>query len=160
EYGGSFENRTRALRETVDAVRRVWPERYPLIVRMSATDWVPGGWDIDEAVQLARGLKSLGVDMIDCSSGGAVPHARIPIGPGYQVHFAERIRREAGIASAAVGMITEPEQANDIITLGRADIVLLARELLREPYWPLKAAAELGAELNPPVQYARAFVKR
>ena len=160
EYGGSFENRSRFLRETIEAVRRVWPERYPLMVRISATDWVPGGWDIDEAVQLARVLKSLGVDMIDCSSGGAVPNAKIPVGPGYQVQFAERIRRDGEIATAAVGMITEPEQANEIITGGRADIVLLARELLREPYWPLKAAAQLGADLKPPVQYARAFVKR
>lgn len=160
EYGGSFENRTRALREAVEAVRRVWPERYPLIVRVSATDWVPGGWDIGEAVQLARVLKSLGVDMIDCSSGGAVPNATIPVGPGHQVQFAERIRREADIATAAVGMITEHEQANEIITNGRADLVLLARELLREPYWPLKAAAEFGVGLKPPVQYARAFGKR
>ncbi len=160
EYGGSFENRSRALRETVEAVRRVWPERYPLMVRISATDWIPGGWDIDEAVQLARVLKSIGVDMIDCSSGGAVPNAKIPVGPGYQVQFAERIRREAEIATAAVGMITEPEQANDIITGGRADIVLLARELLRNPHWPFKAARELGVDPEPPVQYARAFGKR
>ena len=160
EYGGSFENRTRALRETVEAVRRVWPERYPLIVRISATDWMPGGWDIEEAVQLGRVLKSLGVDMIDCSSGGAVPNAKIPVGPGYQVQFAERIRREAEIATAAVGLITEAEQANEIITSGRADIVLLARELLRKPYWPLHAAAQLGADTQPPIQYARAFVKR
>lgn len=160
EYGGSFENRSRALRETVEAVRGVWPERYPLFVRISATDWVPGGWDIDEAVQLARMLKSLGVDMIDCSSGGAVPNAKIPVGPGYQVPFAERVRREGEIATAAVGMITEVEQANDIIIGGRADLVLLAREFLREPYWPLKAAAQLGGDLKPPVQYERAFVKR
>ena len=160
EYGGSFENRSRALRETVEAVRRLWPERYPLIVRVSATDWVPGGWDIEEAVQLAGVLKSLGVDMIDCSSGGAVPNAKIPVAPGYQVQFAERIRREADIATAAVGMITDAEQANEIISNERADVVLLARELLREPYWPLKAAAQFGADLKAPVQYARAFVKR
>lgn len=160
EYGGSFENRSRALRETVEAVRRVSPERYPLLVRISATDWVPGGWDIDEAVQLARVLKSLGVDMIDCSSGGAVPNAKIPVGPGYQVQFAKRIRRDADIATAAVGMITEPQQANDIVASRHADMVLLAREFLREPYWPLKAAAQFGADLTPPVQYARAFGKR
>ncbi len=159
EYGGSFENRTRALRQTVEAVRAVWPERYPLFVRISATDWVEGGWDIDEAVQLAGQLKGLGVDLIDCSSGGAVPHARIPIGPGYQVQFAERVRREAEIMTAAVGMIANPAQANEIITAGRADMVFLAREFLREPYWPLKAAAELGFDLPPPVQYGRAFLR-
>ncbi|MDQ6655875.1 MAG: NADH:flavin oxidoreductase/NADH oxidase [Verrucomicrobiota bacterium] len=159
EYGGSFENRSRAVRETVEAVRRVWPERYPLAVRISATDWVSGGWDIDESVQLAQQLKPLGVDMIDCSSGGAVPNAKIPIGPGYQVPFAERIRREADIPTAAVGMITTPEQANEIVATGKADVVFMAREFLREPYWPLKAAAKLGAELKPPVQYGRAFAK-
>jgi 2,4-dienoyl-CoA reductase-like NADH-dependent reductase (Old Yellow Enzyme family) len=157
DYGGSFENRTRALRETVETVRRVWPERLPLVVRISATDWAPGGWAVDEAVQLSRELKSLGVDMIDCSSGGAVPRAKIPTGPGYQVVFAERIRREADIATAAVGLITDAKQANDIIGRGQADMVFMARELLREPYWPLKAAAELGAGPKPPVQYERAF---
>ena len=159
EYGGSFENRSRALRQTVEAVRRVWPERYPLFVRISATDWVPGGWDIAEAVLLAQQLKPLGVDMIDCSSGGAVPNAKIPVGPGYQVPFAERIRREAEIHTAAVGMITNPEQGNEIITNGRADMVFLAREFLREPYWPLKAAAQFGADLTAPIQYGRAFGK-
>jgi len=159
EYGGSFENRSRALRETGAAVRRVWPERYPLLLRISAKDWLPGGWDIDEAVLLAQQLKPLGVDMIDCSSGGAMPNAKIPIGPGYQVPFAERIRREAEIHTAAVGMVTTPEQANDIITSGRADMVFMAREFLREPYWPLKAAAQLGADLNAPIQYGRAFAK-
>ena len=158
EYGGSFENRSRALRETVRAVRDVWPERYPLFLRISATDWVEGGWDIDEAVLLAQQLKPLGVDLIDCSSGGAVPHAQIPIAPGYQVPFAERIRREAQIQTAAVGMITAPEQANEIIERGQADMIFLAREFLREPYWPLKAATQLGFELSAPVQYGRAFV--
>jgi len=159
EYGGSFENRTRALRETVEAVRAVWPERYPLFVRISATDWASGGWDVDEAILLAQQLKARGVDVIDCSSGGAVPRAKIAIGPGYQVPFAERIRREADIHTAAVGLITDPAQANEIITSERADIVLLAREFLREPYWPLNAAAELGYELSPPAQYGRAFVR-
>lgn len=159
-YGGSFENRTRALRETVEAVRAVWPERYPLFVRISATDWAEGGWDIEEAVVLAQQVKGLGVDLIDCSSGGAVPRAKIPLGPGYQVPFAERIRSEAGIQTAAVGLITEPWQANDIVAEGRADMVFLAREFLREPYWPLKAAAELGFDLSPPVQYGRAFASR
>jgi 2,4-dienoyl-CoA reductase-like NADH-dependent reductase (Old Yellow Enzyme family) len=160
EYGGSFENRTRALRETVEAVRRVWPERLPLLVRISATDWVPGGWDIDDSVQLACDLKSLGVDLLDCSSGGAVPRAKITVGPNYQVPFAERIRQEANIATAAVGMITGASEADEIIRSGQADMVFMARELLREPYWPLKAAAELGADLKPPVQYERAFPKR
>ncbi|MGI8820177.1 MAG: NADH:flavin oxidoreductase/NADH oxidase [Chthoniobacterales bacterium] len=160
EYGGSFENRTRAVRETVEATRRVWPERYPLLVRISASDWAPGGWDIDESVQLAQKLRSLGVDLIDCSSGGAVPDAKIKLGPGYQVPFAERIRREAAIATAAVGLITTPEQANEIIVGGKADLIFMAREFLREPYWPLKAAAKFGAELKPPVQYGRAFVAR
>ena len=157
EYGGPFENRSRMLRETIEAVRAVWPERLPLFVRISATDWVPGGWDIDEAVQLCRQLKTLGVDLIDCSSGGAVPRAEIPIGPSYQVPFAERIRRDADIHTAAVGMITEPAQANEIIEAGRADLIFLAREFLREPYWPFKAARALGIDLPPPVQYGRAF---
>jgi 2,4-dienoyl-CoA reductase-like NADH-dependent reductase (Old Yellow Enzyme family) len=159
EYGGSFENRSRLLRETIEAVRAVWPERYPLFVRISATDWVPGGWDIEEAIKLCRQLKTLGVDLIDCSSGGAVPRAQIPIRPGYQVPFAERIRREADIETAAVGMITQPAQANEIIERGGADLVLLAREFLREPYWPFKAARALGTELPPPVQYGRAFTR-
>nr|MBA2272109.1 oxidoreductase [Chthoniobacterales bacterium] len=159
EYGGTFENRTRALREVVEAVRRVWPERLPLAVRISATDWVEGGWDAEESVQLVHQLKPLGVDLVDCSSGGAVPRAKIALRPGYQVPFAERIRREADVATAAVGFITEVGQANEIITSGRADMVFLARELLREPYWPIKAAAELGADLRPPVQYARAFTR-
>ena len=160
EYGGSFENRTRALREVVQAVRGAWPERLPLCVRISATDWADGGWDADQSVALAQQLKGLGVDLIDCSSGGAVPHARIPVAPGYQVQFAERVGREANVPTAAVGMITEPQQANEIITSGQADMVLLAREFLREPYWPMKAAAQLGFDLAPPVQYARAFATR
>lgn len=159
EYGGSFENRTRALREVTAAVRNAWPERFPLIVRISASDWVDGGWDIEQSVALARELKRLGVDMIDCSSGGAVPRAKIKVGPSYQVPFAERIRREADIATAAVGMITDADQANDIITSGRADMVFMAREFLRQPYWPLHAAAELGIEIPTPVQYGRAFTR-
>ncbi len=158
EYGGSFANRTRIARESVQAVRRVWPEKYPLFVRISATDWAAGGWDIDQSVALARELKGLGVDLIDCSSGGAVPGVRIPIAPGYQVPFAERIRNEAEIATAAVGMITAPEQAEEILETGQADMILMAREFLRDPYWPLLAAPELGAQVEPPVQYGRAFV--
>lgn len=156
-YGGSFENRTRLVREVVEAVRREWPERLPLLVRLSATDWVEGGWDIDQSVALARLLKPLGVDMIDCSSGGLVPHVRIPVGPGYQVAFAERIRREADIPTGAVGLITEPGHADGIVRDGQADLVLLARELLRDPYWPRRAARKLGREITPPAQYGRAW---
>jgi 2,4-dienoyl-CoA reductase-like NADH-dependent reductase (Old Yellow Enzyme family) len=158
-YGGSFENRARFALETVRGVRAVWPDRFPLSVRISATDWAPGGWDADQSVALARRLKEAGVDVVDCSSGGLVPDAKVPSEPGYQVPFADRIRREAGIATAAVGLITDPAQADEIIRAGRADIVLLAREMLRDPYWPLHAARALGAAhaMPPPVQYARAF---
>src|SRR6202453_4794764 len=155
-YGGSFENRTRFLRECVEAVRRALPERSPLFVRVSATDWVEGGWDVDQSVELARLLLSLGVDLIDCSSGGNLEKAEIPIGPGYQTPFAERIRREANIATAAVGMITAPAQADQIIRNDQADLVLLAREMLRDPYWPMHAAEELGQIAPWPVQYLRA----
>ena len=156
QYGGSFQNRIRLCLEIVDAVRAVWPERLPIFLRLSATDWVPGGWDIDQAVELARVLRTRGVDLIDCSSGGAAPQAQIPIGPGFQVPFAERIRREANIPTGAVGLITEPGQADAIIRRGAADCVLLARELLRDPYWPRRAARELGHQLPWPRQYLRA----
>jgi len=158
-YGGSFENRIRFLLETTRAVRAVWPERLPLAVRISCTDWVEGGWDIEQSVELARRLKAEGVNLVDCSSGGTVPDAKIPAGPGYQVPFSERIRREAGIATAAVGGITEPTHADEIIRNGRADLVLLAREFLREPYWPRRAARALGRkdEVCGPVQYRRAW---
>ncbi len=158
-YGGSFENRIRFLMETTHAVRAAWPEKLPLAVRISCTDWAPGGWDIDQSVELARQLKAEGVDLVDCSSGGMVPDAKIPLGAGYQVPFADRIRREAGIATAAVGLITEPTHADEIIRNGRADIVLLAREFLREPYWPRIAALALGHKdaVPPPVQYGRAW---
>ena len=155
-YGGSFENRTRLIREVVEAVRAVWPERLPLFARISATDWEPGYWDLEQSIELARQLKPRGVDLIDCSSGGNLPNAVIPMNPGYQVPFAERIRREAGIATGAVGLITAPSQANTIIQQGQADMVLLARELLRDPYWPLHAARELGHEIAWPAQYLRA----
>jgi 2,4-dienoyl-CoA reductase-like NADH-dependent reductase (Old Yellow Enzyme family) len=155
-YGGSFENRTRLLREVVVAVRSSWPERAPLFVRISASDWVDGGWDIHQSVQLARALKELGVDLIDCSSGGNVLRAKIPAGPGYQTPFAEQIRREAGIMTGAVGMITSSAQAEQIVATGLADAVLIARELLRDPYWPLRAARELGQAIAWPVQYLRA----
>jgi 2,4-dienoyl-CoA reductase-like NADH-dependent reductase (Old Yellow Enzyme family) len=155
-YGGSFENRTRILREIVAAVRGSWPEGAPLFVRISATDWVEGGWDIQQSVELARQLKGLGADLIDCSSGGNVPHAQIPVGPGYQTRVAEWIRREAGILTGAVGMITSPVQAEHIVVTGQADAVIIARELLRDPYWPLRAARELGQAISWPVQYLRA----
>ncbi len=158
-YGGAFENRIRFLMETTRAVRAVWPENLPLTVRISCTDWVEGGWDLEQSVELARRLRAEGVDLIDCSSGGAVPNAKIAVGPGYQVPFAERIRREAGIATAAVGLITEAKQADDIVRSGQADVVLLAREFLRDPYWPAHAARALGqaAALPAPNQYARAW---
>jgi 2,4-dienoyl-CoA reductase-like NADH-dependent reductase (Old Yellow Enzyme family) len=155
-YGGSFDNRTRFMRECVAAVRRALPERCPLFVRISATDWVEGGWDIDQSVELARQLLALGVDVIDCSSGGNVEKAEIPVGPGYQTPFAERIRREANIATAALGMITAPAQADQIIRNDQADLVLLARQMLRDPYWPLHAAQELGQVAPWPRQYLRA----
>lgn len=154
-YGGSFENRTRLTREVVSAVREVWPENLPLWVRFSCTDYVEGGWTLDESVELARQLKPLGVDTIDCSSGGIVPKASIPVGPGYQVPFAERIKREAGIATAAVGMITTATQANDIIAQGKADITLIARQSLRDPNFPIHTARELGAPAPVPPQYGR-----
>ncbi|MDB6167142.1 MAG: NADH:flavin oxidoreductase/NADH oxidase [Verrucomicrobia bacterium] len=159
DYGGSFENRIRFLLETTRAVRKVWPESLPLTVRISCTDWTEGGWDLDQSVELAQRLKTEGVDLIDCSSGANVANARIPVGPGYQVPFAERIRREAEIATAAVGLITEPEQADGIIRSGQADVVLLARALLRDPYWPAHAARTLNetAAVPPPRQYARAW---
>jgi 2,4-dienoyl-CoA reductase-like NADH-dependent reductase (Old Yellow Enzyme family) len=159
DYGGSFENRTRLCREIVAAVRSEWPKELPLLVRISATDWIDGGWNIDESVKLATELKPMGVDLIDCSSGGNVPHAQIPVGPGYQVAFAERIRRDAEIMTGAVGMITSPVQAEHIIRTGQADAVIMAREFLRDPYWALRAARELEQPIAWPVQYLRAAPK-
>jgi len=158
QYGGSFENRTRILREVVESVRKVWPERLPLWVRISASDWTEGGWTIEDSIALARQLKPLGVDLIDSSSGGIVPAAKIPLGAGYQTPFAERIRKEAGILTGAVGMITSPEQAQHIIGTGQADLVLLAREFLRDPYWPLRAARALKQQVVLPKQYERAWL--
>ena len=157
EYGGSFENRIRFLGETTTAVREIWPEKYPLFVRISASDWTEGGWTGDDSVALAKKLKSLGVDVIDCSSGGNVPDAMIPVGAGYQLPFAAKVRAEAEIATATVGMITSPEQADQIIRMGEADLVLMAREFLRHPYWPLNAAKPLHQKVEPPSQYGRAF---
>ncbi|RNI31366.1 NADPH dehydrogenase NamA [Rufibacter latericius] len=156
EYGGSFENRIRLLLEVVDSVKEVWPAEYPLWVRISATDWTPDGWNENDSVALARELKARGVDLIDTSTGGNVPKVRIPVGPGYQVQFAEKIKKEADIMTGAVGMITTPQEAEDIISSGQADVVLLARQLLRDPYFPLRAAKQLGVDLEWPVQYQRA----
>jgi 2,4-dienoyl-CoA reductase-like NADH-dependent reductase (Old Yellow Enzyme family) len=157
EYGGSLDNRMRFALEVTEAVRGAWPARLPLFFRISATDWVPDGWTADDSVALVRRLQALGVDLVDCSSGGNAEHARIPLGPGYQVPFAERIRRETGILSGAVGLITTPGQADEILRHGQADLVLMARELLRDPYFPLHAAGALGEKPAPPLPYARAF---
>ncbi|HUO31319.1 MAG TPA: NADH:flavin oxidoreductase/NADH oxidase [Bryobacteraceae bacterium] len=157
EYGGSFEGRIRFALEVAQAVRAVWPDDLPLFMRISAIDWVAEGWQLDDSVELARRLCRLGVDLIDCSSAGAVPHAKVEVGPAYQTPFAARIRRESGILTGAVGMITGAGQADEIIRTGQADLVLLAREMLRDPYWPLHAAQTLGALGPVPKQYARAF---
>lgn len=156
QYGGAFANRTRFLLEVVSAVRAVWPEDRPLFVRLSATDWVEGGWDLEQSVELARLLAPEGVDLVDCSSGGLVATATVPVGPGYQARFAAEIRRRASIATGAVGMITSAAQADHLVRSGQADCVLLARELLRDPYWPLRAARELGHAATWPAQYLRA----
>jgi 2,4-dienoyl-CoA reductase-like NADH-dependent reductase (Old Yellow Enzyme family) len=156
-YGGALENRARLLREIIAAVRDAWPAPMPLWVRVSATDWAESGWDIDECVQLARMLRADGVDVIDCSSGGTVPHPKIPTGPGYQVPFAARIRREAGIATSTVGLITGPRQAEEILQRGDADVIEMAREFLRDPYFPRRAAKDLGEPLRVPEQYQRAW---
>jgi 2,4-dienoyl-CoA reductase-like NADH-dependent reductase (Old Yellow Enzyme family) len=157
QYGGTFGNRIRFVLEITEAVRAVWPEDLPLFLRISATDWVEGGWDIADSVELSRLVRPLGVDLIDCSSGGASPLQKIALGPGYQVPFAQRIREETGIPTAAVGLITTPGQAGEIVAAGKADLVLMAREFLRNPYFPLQAARSLGAPVAPPVQYLRAF---
>ena len=155
-YGGSLENRVRFPLRVARAVREEWPVELPLFVRISATDWVEGGWDIDQSVILARQLKEIGVDLIDCSSGFAVPDEPVPFGPGFQVPFAARVRSEAGIASGAVGCITEPVQAEQIVATGQADVVLLGRQMLRDPYWPLHAATALQVDVPWPNQYLRA----
>jgi len=155
-YGGSFDNRVRLLLEVTDAVRAEWPLELPIIVRLSATDWADGGWNIEDSVRLSMLLKARGVDVIDCSSGGLAAHQQIAIGPSYQVPFARRIRADVGIATAAVGLITEAAQAEQIVADGSADIVLLGRELLRNPRWPLLAAHALGAQITWPPQYERA----
>ncbi|MES1223117.1 MAG: NADH:flavin oxidoreductase/NADH oxidase [Bacteroidota bacterium] len=159
EYGGSFENRIRLLLEVVEGVQSIWPKELPLFVRISATDWADhGGWDIDESAHLAGILKDKGVDLIDCSSGGLILGAKIPLGPGYQVHFAERIKKDTGILTGSVGLITEAKQAEEIVAAGRADLVFIARQSLRDPYFPLHAAKELGVNIHWPSQYERAKI--
>jgi 2,4-dienoyl-CoA reductase-like NADH-dependent reductase (Old Yellow Enzyme family) len=155
-YGGSFENRMKLLQEIVVDIRTVWPDRLPLFVRISATDYAEGGWNLDDSVRLAAALKKTGVDLIDASSGGLVPNVKIPLRPGYQVPLAERIKKETGILTGAVGLITEARQANEILESGKADLISIARESLRNPYFPLTAAKELGVDLPWPVQYERA----
>jgi 2,4-dienoyl-CoA reductase-like NADH-dependent reductase (Old Yellow Enzyme family) len=156
-YGGEFENRVHIVKQVVRAVREVWPGRLPLFVRVSATDWKEGGWDLAQTIDLARQLKPLGVDLMDVSSGGAAPGVTVPLGPGYQTGFAEAIRTEAGIATGAVGMISEAVQAETILATKQADLVFLARELLRDPYWPRRAAKALDVKIKAPVQYERAW---
>lgn len=156
-YGGSFDNRVRLLLEVVEAVRAAWPAELPVWVRISATDWAEGGWDVEQSIELARHLRERDVDLVDVSSGGLVPNARIPLEPGYQAPFAQRLRQEAGIATGAVGLITEPAHAEALVANGVADVVLMGRELLRDPYFPRRAAHALGAELPTPPQYLRAW---
>jgi len=155
-YGGSFRNRVRFPLEVASALRGIWPGNLPLFVRISCTDWVEGGWDLEQSIEFCRSLKDIGVDLVDCSSGALVPYAKIPAGPGFQVPFAAAIRKSVGIATGAVGFITDPVQAEKIIAAGDADAVLLAREMLRQPYWPLHAAQALKAEIDWPKQYERA----
>lgn len=156
EYGGSFENRIRIVLEVVDAIKSVWPEDLPLFIRISASDWTEGGWTLEESIQLTKILKNKGVNLVDCSSGGNIPNAKITVGPGYQVHFAEAIKKETGMLTGAVGIITTPEQAEEIVASGKADVVIMARQLLRDPYFPLHAAKTLGVDLPWPLQYERA----
>jgi 2,4-dienoyl-CoA reductase-like NADH-dependent reductase (Old Yellow Enzyme family) len=155
-YGGSFENRCRLLLEILDSIKKVWPENLPLFVRLSATEWKEGGWDENNTVALSKLLKNAGVDLIDCSSGGNIADAKIPVGPLYQLPFAEKVKKEAEIFTGAVGMITTPDQANQILEEGKADLIFMAREFLRDPYFPMHAATTLSADLKWPVQYERA----
>ncbi|MHC1728340.1 MAG: NADH:flavin oxidoreductase/NADH oxidase [Syntrophobacteraceae bacterium] len=155
DFGGGFENRIKFPLQVASALRGIWPDHLPLLVRISCTDWVEGGWDLEQSIEFCRRLKQIGVDLIDCSSGAMVPYAKIPAGPGFQVPFATAIRKKAGIATGAVGFITDPAQAEQIIATGQADAVLLAREMLRRPYWPLHAAKALGVAVPWPEQYER-----
>lgn len=156
EYGGSFENRIRFLLEVIEAVRSVWPEDLPLFLRISATDWTEGGWTIEDSVKLANVVKDKGVDLMDCSSGGVIPGVKIPAAPNYQVPFAEAVRKGSGMLTSAVGIIVRSDQAEAILTEGKADMIFMAREMLRDPYFPLRAAKELGYDIKWPVQYERA----
>ncbi len=156
EYGGSFDNRIRLLLEVIESVDSAWPKDYPVFLRISASEWSQSGWTPDDSVQLAKVLKGGRVDLIDCSSGGNVPKAKVEIGPLYQVPFAEKVKKESGMMTGAVGLITTAQQANEVIETGKADVVLLARQLLRDPYFPLHAAKELGEEIQWPPQYERA----
>ena len=158
EYGGSFENRIRLLLEITEAVQSIWPKDLPLFVRISATDWAAGGWAENESVKLAAVLKENGVDLIDCSSGGLVTNQKIPVGPGYQVPFAEKIKKESSILTGAVGLITNAEQAEAILQNEQADLIIMAREMLRDPYFPLHAAQQLGVDIEWPLQYQRAKI--
>ncbi len=158
EYGGGLEGRARFPLHVAKAVRDVWPPDLPLFVRISATDWVEGGWDLGQSVTLAKWLRDIGVDLIDCSSGGLVPYAKVPVAPGYQVPFAATIRREVNMPTGAVGLITEAHQAEEILQKGEADAVILARAMLRDPYWTMHAAKELSVDFPWPVQYARAKI--
>jgi 2,4-dienoyl-CoA reductase-like NADH-dependent reductase (Old Yellow Enzyme family) len=160
EYGGSLENRMRLPLQVADRIRRLMPEHFPLFVRISATDWAEGGWDLDQSVAFARRAKDLGVDLIDVSSGALVPKVRIPVGKGYQVPLARRIRHDAAISTGAVGLITDPQYADELVTGGDADLVFIGRELLREPYWALKAQHELGGEPTWPIPYGYAVKRR
>jgi 2,4-dienoyl-CoA reductase-like NADH-dependent reductase (Old Yellow Enzyme family) len=157
DFGGSLENRMRLTLRVAETIRELWPQKWPVLVRISATDWKEGGWDLPQSIELCRRLKAIGVDLIDVSSGGAIPGVKIPMGPGYQTAFAAAIRKEAGIATGAVGMITDPVQAETILNTEQADIVFLARELLRDPYWPRRAAETLKVKIKAPVQYERAW---
>lgn len=156
EYGGSLENRMRFPLEVATAVRKAWPQDLPIFVRISATDWLDqGGWDLEQSITFAKELKKIGIDLIDCSTGGNVPHAKIPVGPSYQVPFADGVRQKAEIPTGAVGKITDPHQAEEILQSGKADLILMARELLKDPYWPLHAAEKLGVNVTWPLQYGR-----
>jgi 2,4-dienoyl-CoA reductase-like NADH-dependent reductase (Old Yellow Enzyme family) len=157
DYGGSLENRMRLTLRVAEAIREVWPQKWPVLVRISATDWKEGGWDLQQSIELCRLLKAIGVDLIDVSSGGAIPGVKIPMEPGYQTAFAAAIRKEAGIATGAVGMITDAVQAETILNTEQGDMVFLAREMLRDPYWPRRAAETLKVKIKAPVQYERAW---
>jgi 2,4-dienoyl-CoA reductase-like NADH-dependent reductase (Old Yellow Enzyme family) len=160
EFGGDLDGRMKFPLQVAQAVRKAWPSDLPLFVRISATDWADGGWDLQQSIMFSRKLREIGIDLIDCSSGGNIRSAKIPVGPGYQVSFASAIRKETGIATAAVGLITEPQQAEDILQRGDADAIVMARAFLKDPYWPLHAAHALSVDIPWPIQYMRAKPKK